>query len=79
MKKIFSLFIIFAFSQLTNGQSKEETAVANAVEKLRMARSDREWLHKPRLYDLKIRDSVEKIFRRGAVKERMVHVLQNPA
>jgi hypothetical protein len=40
MKKIFSLFIIFAFSQLTNGQSKEETAVANAVEKLRMAMID---------------------------------------
>ena len=40
MKILFSLFIVFTFSLLTNGQSKGEAAVTNAVEQLRMAMID---------------------------------------
>jgi hypothetical protein len=40
MKKSLSLFIVLAFSIIIHAQSKKETAVENAVEKLRIAMID---------------------------------------
>lgn len=37
MKKTFLFLLIFSFSVVVNAQNKKETAVANAVEKLRIA------------------------------------------
>lgn len=40
MKKTFLFLLIFSFSVVVNAQNKKETAVANAVEKLRIAMVD---------------------------------------
>ncbi|HQX97731.1 MAG: nuclear transport factor 2 family protein [Chitinophagaceae bacterium] len=40
MKKTFLFLLIFSFGVITNAQSKKETAVANAIEKLRIAMVD---------------------------------------
>ena len=40
MKKTFLFLLIFSFGVVTNAQSKKETAVANAIENLRIAMVD---------------------------------------
>ena len=40
MKKTILFLLFFSFAVVTNAQSKKETAVANAVEKLRIAMVD---------------------------------------